>query len=167
MPGTQLCSRRTKLEPGTRIAHPIRDDDPEAPDHSPPPQPRPRTSAFRRDVPCTPLCPPSTSRPEARCAQCACLAIHGERTQGASSKLGGRPSLVRAAWSPPLLFSHDHAARATLTRIRRQGGCGSEGRRCGQGPANDRASRHPRWAKAHPTWQPGMRKRSATETAAP
>ena len=67
-----------------------------------------------RDVPCTPLCSPSTSRPEARCAQCACLAIHGERTQGASLKHGGRPQLARAAWSPRPRLPHDHAARATL-----------------------------------------------------
>ena len=50
-----------------------------------------------RDVPCTPLCPPSTSRTEARCAQCACLAIHGKRTQGSSLKHRGRPPLARAA----------------------------------------------------------------------
>jgi len=69
---------------------------------------------FGRDVPFTPLCCPLTSRPGARCAQCACLAIHGERSEGASSKHGGRPPLARAAWSPPLRFSHDHADRATL-----------------------------------------------------
>ena len=75
---------------------------------------------FGRDVPFTPLCCPLTSRPGARCAQCACLAIHGERSQGASLKSAGRPSLARAAWSPRSRSSNDHADRATLGRRHRK-----------------------------------------------
>jgi hypothetical protein len=87
-----------------------------------------------RDVPCTPLCSPSTSRPEAHCAQCACLAIHGERTQGALLTHGGRPPLARSARSPRSRFTHDHADRATLGCRRRPGGRNPEGRRTGSQP---------------------------------
>jgi len=89
-----LQRRRVGLGPPDRLPTP--NNIPETPASSTSPTRPPHHVG--RDVPCTPLCPPSTSRPEARYAQCACLAIHGERAQGASLKHGGRPSLARAAW---------------------------------------------------------------------
>jgi len=83
------------------------------------------------------LCSPRASRFEARSAQLRCRATLGERSQGASLKPAGRPSLARAAWSPRSRFSYDHAARATLDCSRRPGGRNPEGRRTGYPPEHD------------------------------
>ena len=90
-----------------------------------------------RDVPFTPLCPPSTCRPEAQSAQCACLAIHGERTQGPSLKPAGRPSLARAGrslLSRPLPLTALIGRRWATTPI---GGGRPEGRCSGYHPKHD------------------------------